>query len=58
MYKNIFHTFVPRPEVIGVRSKDIDGQKILIDRGFSGFEIQRLDDGWEIIYGMPVNKIF
>lgn len=58
MYKNIFRTFVPRPEVVGIESTDIDGQKMLIDRGFVGFEIQMKNEGWQVVYGIPVSKLF
>jgi ribosomal protein S18 acetylase RimI-like enzyme len=58
MYKNIFRTFVPGPDVVGVDSTDTDGQKLLIDRGFAGFEIQMKNDGWQVMYGMPVSKLF
>lgn len=54
MYKNIFRSFVPAPEVIGIDSTDTDGQKTLIDRGFAGFEIQTQNKGWRVMYGMPV----
>lgn len=54
MYKNIFHTFVPGPDVAEVDGTDIDGQKTLIDRGFAGFKIQTQNKGWRVMYGMPV----
>lgn len=58
MYKNIFRTFAPRPEVVRIESTDTDGQKTLIDRGFAGFEIQMKNGGWEVVYGIPVSKLF
>jgi ribosomal protein S18 acetylase RimI-like enzyme len=58
MYKNIFRTFAPEPEVVGIESTDTDGQKMLIDRGFAGFKIQVRNDGWQVMYGMPVSKLF
>ncbi len=58
MYKNIFRTFVPGPEVVGIDSTDTDGQKMLIDRGFAGFKIQIQNGGWRVMYGMPVSKLF
>jgi ribosomal protein S18 acetylase RimI-like enzyme len=58
MYKNIFCTFVPGPEVVWIESTDTDGQKMLIDRGFAGFEIQIQNDGWRIMYSVPVSKLF
>jgi GNAT superfamily N-acetyltransferase len=58
MYKNIFRTFVPRPEIIGIDSTDTDGQKMLIDRGFAGFKIKIQNGGWQVMYGMPVSKLF
>jgi len=58
MYKNIFRTFVPGPEVVAINSTDTDGQKMLIDRGLAGFEIRIQNDGWRVMYGMPVSKLF
>jgi ribosomal protein S18 acetylase RimI-like enzyme len=58
MYKNTLRTFVPGPDVVGVDSTDTDGQKMLIDRGFAGFRIQMKNDGWQVMYGMPVSKLF
>ena len=58
MHKNIVRTFVPGPEVVGIDGTDTDGQKILIDRGFAGFEIQIENDGWRIMYSVPVSKLF
>lgn len=58
MYKNIFRTFAPRPEVVWIESTDTDGQKMLIDRGFAGFGIQMKNDGWQVVYGIPVSKLF
>jgi ribosomal protein S18 acetylase RimI-like enzyme len=61
MYKNIFRTFIPGPEVVGIDSADTDGQKMLIGRGFGGFEIQVQNDGndcWRIMYSKPVSKLF
>jgi ribosomal protein S18 acetylase RimI-like enzyme len=56
MYRNIFYTFVRGPEVIGIDCTDIEGQKMLIDRGLVGFEIQMKDDGWQVMYSMPVGQ--
>jgi ribosomal protein S18 acetylase RimI-like enzyme len=58
MYKNIFRTFVPGPDVIGIDGTDTDGQKMLIDRGFAGFKIQMKNDDWRVMYGIPVSKLF
>jgi ribosomal protein S18 acetylase RimI-like enzyme len=58
MYKNIFRTFVPGPKVVAINSIDTDGQKMLIDQGFVGFKIQIQNDGWRVMYGMPVSKLF
>jgi hypothetical protein len=58
MYKNIFRTFVPGPKVVAINSTDTDGQKMLIDRGFAGFKIQMKNEGWWVMYSMPVSKLF
>jgi GNAT superfamily N-acetyltransferase len=58
MYKNIFRAFVHGPEVTEIESADTEGQKMLIDRGFAGFKIQIKNDGWWVMYSMPVSKLF
>jgi GNAT superfamily N-acetyltransferase len=58
MYKNIFRTFVPGSETVGIDSTDTDGQKELIDLGFAGFDIQVRNDGWQVLYSMPISKLF
>lgn len=57
MHKNIFHTFVPGPDIVEVDGTDVDGQKTLIDRGFAGFGIQTQNGGWRVMYGMPVKPV-
>jgi len=58
MYKNILHPFVPGSEVIGIMSTDIDGQKRLIDQGFSGFKMKRQGDVWKMLYGNQLANYF
>lgn len=58
MYKNILRTFVPGPEVVGIDSTDNYSQKLLIDRGFAGFEIEVRNNGCRIMFSMPVSKLF
>ncbi|VVB63495.1 Uncharacterised protein [uncultured archaeon] len=58
MYKNIFRPFVPGPKVVAINITDIYGQEMLIDRGFAGFKIQVRNDGWQVMYCMPVSKLF
>jgi GNAT superfamily N-acetyltransferase len=50
MHKNIVCPFVSGPESIGIISTDIEGQKELIDKGFSGFKMHKQNDCWVIIY--------
>lgn len=57
MHKNIFRCFVPGPDVVEVDGTEVDRQKMLIDRGFAGFEIQIQNKGWRVIYGMPVMPV-
>jgi GNAT superfamily N-acetyltransferase len=50
MHKNIFQPLTFTGEEIKIKGSDIHGQLSLLDRGFSGFEIDHLPDGYEIRY--------
>jgi len=50
MHNNIFHPATSGGEEIKINGSDIHGQLSLLDRGFSGFEIDHLPDGYEIRY--------
>ncbi len=51
MHRNFSNPCIIGPEEIRIRSSDIEGQIDLLDRGFLGFRLVELPDGFEVSYG-------
>jgi ribosomal protein S18 acetylase RimI-like enzyme len=51
MYKNLVHPSTVGPEEIRIDSSNIDGQIDLLEKGFLGFQMVSLSNGFEISYG-------
>ena len=56
MHKNIVRPSIIGPEEIRIRSSDIEGQISLLKRGFLGFRLVELLDGFEVSYGRIVQS--
>jgi ribosomal protein S18 acetylase RimI-like enzyme len=53
MHKNLLNPCLIGPDVVRMDSKDILGQINLLNRGFHGFYLSKLSDGFEIHYAKP-----
>lgn len=53
MHKNLLSPCLIGPDVVRMDGKDILGQINLLNRGFQGFHLSRLSDGFEIHYAKP-----
>jgi L-amino acid N-acyltransferase YncA len=51
MYKNVLRPLIISPEEVWMRSSEIQGQIDLLNRGFLGFKMAKLPEGYEICYG-------
>jgi len=51
MHKNLTSPSIIGPEEIRISSSDIEGQINLLKRGFLGFRLVELSDGFEVSYG-------
>lgn len=51
MHKNLSCPSIIGPEEIRIKSSDIEGQISLLKRGFLGFRLVELPDGFEVSYG-------
>ena len=55
MHKNLLSPCLIRPDVVRVNSRNILGQINLLNRGFQGFHLSKLSDGFEIHYAKPAS---
>lgn len=53
MHKNLLNPCFFGPDVVRMDSKDIPGQINLLNRGFHGFHLSKLSDGFEIHFAKP-----
>lgn len=54
MHKSLSHPTIIGIEEVRIKSSDIEGQMNLLSRGFMGFRLVELPDGFEIAYGRGV----
>jgi hypothetical protein len=51
MHKNLSRPIIIGPEEVRIKSSDIEGQIDLLNRGFLGFRLVELPEGFEVSYG-------
>jgi len=51
MHKNLLCANILGPEVIRIDSSNIDDQVALLNSGFLGFQMVRVSEGFEVVYG-------